>query len=58
VIELRILALVGLIITAIVSWLAATGIAMLAQRIQRAWHSTTPVERRVGSGQAGWRLRF
>jgi hypothetical protein len=64
--ELRILALVGLIVTAIVSSLAAAGIAMLAERIRRARHSTlerrdppgTAVQRRVGSGQAGWRLRF
>jgi hypothetical protein len=47
---------VGLIVTAIVSSLAATGIAMLARRIQRARHST--LERSVGSGHAGWRLRF
>jgi hypothetical protein len=35
-IELRILAIVGLIVTAIVTSLAVTGVAMLVQRIQRA----------------------
>jgi hypothetical protein len=55
-VELRVLALAGLIVTVIVSSLAAIGIAMLAQRIQRAWHSGR--ERRVGSGPVGWRLRF
>jgi hypothetical protein len=53
--ELRILALAGLIVTAIVATLAVTGIAMLVQQIQRAWHLA--LDQPAGSSQAGWRPR-
>jgi hypothetical protein len=60
-IELRILALVGLIVTIIVSALVTTGVATLAQRIPRARRAMQePVDAgapSAGSRQAAWRLR-
>ena len=57
-IELRVLALVGVIVTAIVSVLAATGVALLVRLIHRAWlHASTRREQVAGGRQAAWRAR-
>jgi high-affinity K+ transport system ATPase subunit B len=57
-IELRVLALVGLIVTVIVSSLAATGVAVLVRLTQRAWHHVSARRARVaGDHPAVWRLR-